>query len=103
MHLAGFAHVVASPDETRRPVAACERAVVLHRGGRAPDVRVRLLRFGAAEEAVGDLCGPVSVRHEPETRRARVPLVRVEVVAVLVRLASVEERAFELEPAVSKT
>src|SRR2546423_425089 len=71
MYLAGRAHVVAPPDEGRSPVAAIERVVVLNRGGRAPDVSIRLLRFGAAEEAVGDLCSPVPVRHEPEAGPAR--------------------------------
>src|ERR1700754_4166492 len=101
--LTGRAHVVASPDERRRPIAAFEWPVVLQRSRRPANVSVWFESLGTAKKAVANLHGPVPVRHEPKTNRARVPLVRVEVVTILVRFAAIEDRTFELEPAVRKS
>src|SRR6185369_16782172 len=98
-NFAAMTFMVAAPDQTRRPVAACESAVVTDRRGRATHV-AGFERLGISEKSVTHLHGPVAVGREPESRGTRVPRMRFEVVTILVRLAAVEDGAFELEPAI---
>src|SRR6266496_2876898 len=50
-----------------------------------------------------DLHRPVFIRHEAEPRGSRVPWMRVKIVTVLVRLATIENRTFQLEPAIRES
>src|ERR1051325_4480930 len=99
--LAAMACAVASPDEARSPVAAREALVITDGSGRAAHVS-GLQCFWILQQTVADLHGPVVVGRKRETRRARVPGIELEVITILVRLAPVEERAFELEPAIGE-
>src|SRR5258706_4900332 len=102
MHFTGSAGVVASPDESRSPVAAIKWFVVLQRRGGAANVGGRLSGFGASQEAVAHLHRPVVVGLERQASRARAPRMGLEVVTIFIRLSTVEDRAFEFEPAISE-
>ena len=93
--------MIASPDQTRRPVAPRQRPVVRDRRRRPTHV-ARLLRFRIAQQSVTHLHRPVSIWRKCESGRTRIPLVGVEVVTVFIGLAAVEDRAFQFEPAISK-
>src|ERR1051325_770320 len=101
-NFAAVTFMISAPDQARSPVAAFEGAVVTDRRGRATHV-AGFERLGIPEKAVTDLHGPVAVRREPESRGTRVPRVRFEVVTILVRLAAVEDGAFEFEPAITES
>src|SRR5713226_2461861 len=103
MNLARTTSVVSSPHERRSPVPAIEWPVVLDGCGRASNVGVRFLPFRTAQKTVTHLHCPVLVRHETQPCRTRVPAMSVKVVAVLVRLSTIEDRTFEFEPAISES
>src|SRR6266498_4288678 len=103
MHFTGIAYVVASPDEGRRPVAMIEWLVVLDRGGYSPDVGVWLAGLRLTQEAIAYLHCPTSPGRKRKAHRAGVPWMRFEVVSIFVRFAAVEDRAFELEPAIRES
>src|SRR5262249_22933176 len=86
--------VVPSGDERRREEAGRGEPTVPARGRGEPVhalVRVQLLRAG--QVAVGSLVAPALVRVEPDAAREGVGGAQVEVVAMLVRLPSVEPRS----------
>ena len=85
------------------PVPPLDRFVVLNGSSRAPNVGSWLSRFGLAQKAVANLHGPIVVRRKRKARRARVPRMRFKVVAILVRLAAIKDRAFQLEPTISES
>src|SRR6185369_13623733 len=91
--------VVSSPDQTRCPVATFELPVVTDRRGCATHV-AGFECFRILQETVTHLHGPVAVWSKPKSHGTRVPRMRFEVVAVLTRLPTVKERAFQLEPAI---
>src|SRR5437870_9812627 len=55
--------MVAAPNESRSPIAAMKRSVVLHRGRSAPDIRIWLLSLRTAKKTVRDLHGPIRGGH----------------------------------------
>src|SRR5262249_14504442 len=100
---AGLAHVVSSPNQRRCPIPAMERSVVLYGRTAPPNICLRLLGLWTSQKAVTDLEGPIAIRHEPQTRRSGVPLVRVKIIAVFVGLSAVEDRSLKLEPTIRKS
>src|SRR6267378_2500729 len=103
LHFTRTSVVVAAPDESRGPVTTLERLVVLHGSGRAPDVSSRRRRLWLPQETVAHLDRPVLVGRKRQAGRTRVPWVCFEVIAILVRFAAVEDRTFQLEPAISES
>src|SRR6185369_1119309 len=89
-NFAPMAFMVSTPYQTRSPVAAIERPVVTDRGGSATHV-AGFKRLGIFQEPVTHLHGPIAIRRKPQSRRARVPRMCLEVVAMLIRLAAVKE------------
>src|SRR6185369_12094022 len=65
-NFAAVALMIAAPDQTRRPVAACKRPVVTDRRSCATHV-ARFERLGISEKAMTHLHGPVAVGREPES------------------------------------
>src|SRR5689334_23037350 len=94
--------VITSPRQCGGPVPTVERSVVLHRRGGASNISIRFLAFRTTQKPVTDLKRPIAVWHEPKPRRPGIPLMRIEVIAILVGLATVEDRSFQFEPAISK-
>src|SRR5438477_4389644 len=76
--------------------------IVLNRSRRATHVEIRLLVLRTPQETVRHLCGPILIRRKTDTCRARIPLVRIKVVTILVRLAPIEDRSFQFEPSISE-
>src|SRR6266851_2871803 len=103
MNLAGTTRMIASPNKRRRPVATRQRPVVLHRSGRAANIYIWFLVFRAAQKPVTHLHRPVLVRHKTETNRTRIPLVSIKVITILVGLATIEDRSFELQPTIGES
>src|SRR5437764_4447445 len=76
--------------------------VVLNRRRRAPHIKIWLLILRTSQQTVADLRGPILIRRKADACRTRIPLVRVKVITILIRLTPVEDRSFDLEPPVSK-
>src|ERR1043165_4970067 len=92
---------ITPPDQARCPVAARHSLVVAH-GGRSASHVSRFQSLRVLQQAVAKLHGPVIVGRKREPEGARAPWIELEIIAILVRLAAVEERAFEFEPAIGK-
>src|SRR6185503_20124251 len=101
-HFARTAGVISSPDKCAGPVAALPRSVVLDRSRQPADVGGGLSRFGLTQKAVRKLHRPVIDWLKAQTRRARIPTVRVKVVAIFVRLTAIENAALEPETAITE-
>src|SRR4051794_13609486 len=93
---------ITPPDQARSPVAA-RRTFVVTDGCGHPSHVSRFEGLWVLQQAVAKLHGPIVVGRKREPSGARVPRIELEIVAILVRLATVEERPFELEPAIGKS
>src|SRR6185369_4891281 len=85
--------VIAAPDQTRRPVAVIPRSVVGDRG-RHPLEVAGFDRFWMNQMTERELHRPVRCRREPNSSAPGIELTHLNILAVLVGLRAVKQRAF---------
>src|SRR6202140_3808568 len=86
-----------SPNPRRGPRAPRERPHIFHRS-RLPALAARLQRLGTLQPPVAVLRRPIPRWGDAQARRPGIERRELDAVTLLVRLASIEHRAFNPEP-----